>query len=484
MSIRQKINIKSIGIFSLIVFIVLIFFSRTIYGHNLPLVTAAMPFRGRLHHMEVTTGIARHESLRDLHAQLGGTVEQVLVREGEFVEKGQPIFEMSFGDAPEDAERNLQALGEDTQRRANEDQIARNRLQLDIERTNADIQRITNNMARLRSEEFEKDIVSDFELAGARQDFESARREYESSRALYEVGAISLLSLTQAEESLRSAENRYEHLISTWEDSVSRAAESLYDKERARQRQLDDYAFQLENLQRDLQARTLDLNNLSVQEAAGRTNFENRSDTYMRSLQNFAQNQVIYAPVSGVVLSVSVNEGQFINANQLLISFGILEGGFIVDANVSLGNNFIAVGDTCRLSNATHSFNGVVTNITPLENVKRITISVDGEGITAGETFEIRFEKESAETYVLVPNGAINRDSDGYFLNQIRRRDGILGREFYTERLRVMIGDSDLDYTVITRGITFFTPIALFSDRAFFEGETINLQNERDFFDN
>jgi len=479
----QKVNIKSVGLLSLIVFIALIFFSRTIYSHNLPVVNAVMPVNGRLAHMEVTTGIARYESLRDLHVELTGTLERVLVREGEFVEKGQPIFEMSFGSAPTDVERNLQTLYEDSERRGSENQIARSRLRLEIERIHANIAKITDMVLQLKAEVYEEERVSDFELSGSRLDLERAERELENSRALYEVGALSRASLEQAEESLTKARERYEHLSLSWEENTDRAAESLLDKERARQRQLDDYAFQLDNLHRDLQARTLDLNNLSVQEAAGEANLTNQTDTYTRSLQNFEDNQIIYAPVSGVVLSLFVNEGQFVSANHRLASFGVT-GGFIVDATVSLGNNFTTVSDIVALNNASHSLSGVVTNITPMENGKRISVFIEGEGVSAGETFDLRFEKESAESYTLVPNGAVNRDSDGYFLNQIRRRDGILGREFYTERLPVMIGSSDLDNTVITRGIRFFEPIALFSDRSFSEGETILLQNESDFFDN
>jgi len=481
--ILQKVNIKSVGAISLIIFIALIFFSRTIYTHNLPVVNAVMPVTGRLSHMEVTRGTSRHESVRDLHSELGGTLERIFVREGGFVEKGQPIFEMSFGNGPEDVARNLETLQEDMLRRANENQISRNRLQLDIERIQANIERIGGNVSLLRAEVYEEDTVSDFELSGSRMDLERAGRELENSMALYEVGALSHAALSQAEESFIRARERYDHLNSSLEENRERAAENLSDRERARERQLEEYAFQLDNLHRDLRARTLDLDNLSLQEEAGQVSFNKQSDIFARSLQDFTDNQIIVAPTSGVVLSLTVNEGQIISAGQRMASFGV-SGGFIVDTTLSLGNNFTTVSDTVLLSNASRSIRGSVTNITPVENGKRVSVFIEEEGVSAGETFELRFEKESAGSYTLIPNGAINRDSDGYFLNQIRRRDGILGREFFTERLSVMIGDSDLDHTVITRGITFFEPVVLHSDRSFSQGETILLQNESDFFDN
>ena len=85
-------------------------------------------------------------------------------------------------------------------------------------------------------------------------------------------------------------------------------------------------------------------------------------------------------------------------------------------------------------------------------------------------------------SFILVPNGAVNRDNDGYFLNQIRRRQGILGTEFYTIRQDIFIGGSDSTHTAVIRGIQTFEPIAVLSDRPFTHGQTIRLQNEGDLF--
>jgi hypothetical protein len=106
----------------------------------------------------------------------------------------------------------------------------------------------------------------------------------------------------------------------------------------------------------------------------------------------------------------------------------------------------------------------------------------DVNDITAGETFDITFEKESTGSYILVPNGTLNMDGDGYFLYQVKQRNGLLGKEFYLEKLRVYTGDSDSDNTVITRGVTFFEPIVSLSDKGISEGDIVKLSNEGDFF--
>ena len=191
----------------------------------------------------------------------------------------------------------------------------------------------------------------------------------------------------------------------------------------------------------------------------------------------------------------------------LIVTCGVT-GAYEVLCKASLDNNFIMVGDTCKLENSSMYIEGTVTKITPKDQVKEITVFVsannqqseeaeaeknmlrkfgrqsfgDINDITAGETFDITFEKESTGSYTLVPNGTLNMDSNGYFLYQVKQRNGILGKEYYAEKLRVYIGDSDTDNTVITSGIVFFEPIVSLSDKGFSEGDVVKLKNEGDFF--
>ena len=83
---------------------------------------------------------------------------------------------------------------------------------------------------------------------------------------------------------------------------------------------------------------------------------------------------------------------------------------------------------------------------------------------------------------ILVPNGAVNMDSDGYFVYYIKKRRGILGDEYYADRITVYVGDSDNENTIITRGITFFEPMVLLADKPLSNGDTIKVKNEGDFF--
>jgi hypothetical protein len=151
---------------------------------------------------------------------------------------------------------------------------------------------------------------------------------------------------------------------------------------------------------------------------------------------------------------------------------------------VSLDNNFITSGDVCELSNSSHVLKGTVKRIRPTAQGKTVSVSVAADDVGAGETFEVTFEKDSAASFTLVPNATINQDNDGYFLYQIKRRKGIMGEEYYVDRLDVFIGDSDYRNTAVVRGITFFEPVVLSSNKPLSAGLTVSLKNPGDFFEN
>jgi exonuclease VII large subunit len=264
---------------------------------------------------------------------------------------------------------------------------------------------------------------------------------------------------------LESKKRQYENLAASF-------AKSAQDSEETLQKQLDDYAYELQTLEQELKAKELDIKNLDIEEAS-----------YNKTLETFSTNAVITAPENGTIIGIYISKGQYVNENFLALSFGV-GNEFIIECNLSLDNNFTDAGDAVRLSNSERTLEGIVAKITVADGVKKTKVAVSSEEISAGETFDLRFEKKSAKTYDLVPIGAVNEDSEGYFLYQIKRRDGILGKEFYAAKQRIYIGDSDTEYAEVIGGVNFFEPIALVSDKTFSEGDTIKLKNEADFFAN
>lgn len=208
-----------------------------------------------------------------------------------------------------------------------------------------------------------------------------------------------------------------------------------------------------------------------------------KKQTLLLDRKNLAKSgaMTLYAPSDIVVLDVPIHKGQEVSRDECVATCG-LSGNFIVNCLVPLDNDFIIEGDTCTAKNLAHTFKGIVTEVNPEKDKKKITVLIQSNDVKPGETLEVTFEKEGVETHVLVPNGVVQKDSNGYFLHQIKQREGMFGNEFYIQKLYVYIGDNDHEYTIITKGITFFEPLVLLSDKPLKEGDPVILENEGDFF--
>jgi len=473
---KRRINIKLVAVSAVALLIVLIFLSSSIYNHNLPTVTAAMPSRGHLNQTELTTGIVQYADTIELAADIAGTVAAVLVREGEAVTAGQSMIEMDFRGADDDIHQRISDANAHFDEQMENIRISRSRHQVDLERMASNINNVQRQIGDLRLDLNRNDPISDFEIRQTLADIERTEADLERTQALFDAGIATRQEVQNIETQLDSQHSRLTHLQQTFQNQSTDRTENL-------ERQIQNLEHQLNTLRQDQQTRRLDLEALSLQETTLRRERDSRVEDYQSHLDAFSQNTILSAPADGIVTHLPINQGQYVNANQRLAALG---QNLIVKAEIPLSNTFVTVGSEAVLYNASHTLDGVVTVINPQEHAKRLTIEFEPASaavVAAGETFTIQFEERSSESFVLVPNGAVNRDGDGYFLNQIRRRQGILGTEYYTQRLRVYIGDADAENTVVIRGITFFEPIVIASDRSFSERETIRLRNESDFFD-
>jgi len=450
---------KVAGVSFLVILLILIFFSKTIYRYNLPVITAVKPESGRLSKLEISTGLADWAEVENLYAAVGGRVEAVLVKEGEAVTEGQELYRLSFD--RDEAERKLREI-----------QNSRGKLQTDIQSINLKLDNQNRYWTDLSDEAYEEEFVSSYELDAVAIDIRKAREELSDVRERYDDGDAGESDVDKARYDLQALYLKREELERKLEEQKKQAKEAVEEQEKDRQSKLQDYESDIAALKLDLQAKQIELNSLGIQE-----------EPYRKALQDFEAYSVITAPTDGTVISLGAGKGEAIKEDQLIASIGAV-GAFEVECAISLDNNFVLPGDIVELSNSSHVVDGAVTKITPTAQNKTVTIELTDPKVTSGETFDVTFKKESDTTYTLVPNGALNQDNDGYFLNQVKRRDGILGQEYYLARLDVYIGDSDSTNTAVVQGITFFEPIALISDKPVTAGDVVSLSNAGDFFEN
>lgn len=456
---NRILNRKTVGGFLLAALVLMIFFSKTIYSRNLPSVTAVKPQNGRLSKLETSSGVAGWADVENIFAAVGGTVEEVLAKEGDSVTAGQELLRLTFD--RDDAERKLKEL-----------QNSRSKLYTDIESARLKIEKLDRYINDLLDESYEEEEVSRADIELLHLDIRKAQADLREARDQYDSGEATEEKVDRARYSLQALYVKLEELEKKLEKQEEDAKKSLEEKEKSRGTKLIDYEQEIAALNLDIRNKSVDLNGLSLQE-----------EPYKKALEDFDTQAVIRAPVSGSLISLGAGKGERVQEAQLVASVGA-GGGFTVECNISLDNNFVVPGDECELSNTSHVLKGTVSRVTPTAQGKTVSVELASDEVSSGETFDIKFDKESKTSYTLIPNGALNQDNDGYFLNQVKRRDGILGSEYYLERLDVFIGDSDSKNTVVIRGITFFEPVALVADSPVAAGDVINLENAGDFFEN
>lgn len=419
-------HIKIIGICLLILIILLTFFSKTIYNYNLPVITGVLPKNGTLTKTENTTGISKWADIQEITCATAGKVDELLVKEGDKVSQGQVLVRLSFDKAQ--IEIDLK-----------QSNIDKNKLSIDIEGVKIKINKLNNLL-----ENAERNNLSDYEFETLQDKITQAEQKLADLKSLFEVGAVARKELTDAEFELKNLNMEFENL---------------------KQKKADEII----SLKNDLKARSLDMEMMNIKIKG----LKNKLAAFDKT--------TVTAPVNGTITKLSIKKGQQLNMNDLMVSIG--KGhSFEIECKISSKNSFIKIGDTAELSNAEHKLKGSVSEITPDESNKKLIIKLDSKEVTEGEAFNIKLKKESKSRYVLIPNSSIYKDKDGYFIYGIKRRDGILGQEFYTQKVKVDIGDSSLEETVITSGITFIEPIVLISDKQFIQGQTVKLKNEGDFF--
>ncbi|MCL2059167.1 MAG: HlyD family secretion protein [Oscillospiraceae bacterium] len=448
----------------------LMFFSGTIYQYNLPKVSASRPSNGYLSKRETSSGYADWESIGKQYSPIAGKVSEICISEGDRVDVGQVLFLLSFDRA--EAERRLREIDNSLEKL----EIDIQGLYLRMERANraiADGNASKAEARRLYEAAAGKVATTSNDLAILEIDIKKAEQTLADATILFEAGAGTEREIASAQDNLDTLYLRHEATIRSMDEQLEKDAESLdtlYRNISSYDKSIADSLADIEQLELDLKSRERD-----------KISYDLQREPYLEALAGYDAHGEIRASVGGLVLSVDAEVGQNVGEGAMMATIGI-GNSYIVECQISIENNFVFLGDSCELSNTAHVFEGVIISIAPGDRGKALKVRLASDEVTVGETFNLTFERISDVRYTLVPNGALNQDNDGYYLNQVKRRDGLLGSEFYLERLDIYIGDSDSQNTVITSGLRFFEPIVLTSDKPVQPGETIMLINEADFF--
>ena len=280
-----NLNKKTIGGAILGVLVLLLFFSKTIYAHNLPEVSAVLPKNGRLSKQERTTGVASWAETEKLYAELDGTVEEVLVQEGDKVRKGQELLRLGFD--RDDAERKLREL-----------QNQRSGLYLDIQEINLRLNKAQRQKEDLAGEEIEEEEITDYDLTKLNMDIRVARLELQEAREQHDYGDISDADLERARLKLQGLYVDLEKLGHELEEKEKQAKKDLEKDEKEKDSGLKDSDDSIASANLDLKAKNLALEKVALDE-----------EPLKKALEDFETYAVITAPADGTITTLDVSKG-------------------------------------------------------------------------------------------------------------------------------------------------------------------------------
>ena len=172
----------------------------------------------------------------------------------------------------------------------------------------------------------------------------------------------------------------------------------------------------------------------------------------------------IIAECSGIVLSVEINKGQFVSRGESIASVGVDNNKFAIEFSCQEPDGrFIHVGDeaSVHVNGAASGIKATVRGIIPIGDMLNISLTCETEEPIGGEYVTVRFYKQTETYETIVPNEAVVRETAGSFVWVVRSRQGALGTEYYSVRVKVLIADMDEYYIAISRGMDFFEPVAV-----------------------
>lgn len=303
---------------------------------------------------------------RELYIDTPIKIKKVLVKEGDFVKKGQKLFEV---DIEEIANQVDQALA-------------------------------NYNLQNYRYEETKSSlnlkvsqVISNFKQA--EQELEDAKSNLENLKSLYDAGAISLLELKNAEKRYENAQSQYkiaEEEYYNYVDSTGKLSSSNYELQMAKEQ--------------------LNLAYLQYQEA------KKKLDDIKYASES---------PIDGVVAVLNVSEGAPINPS-VPVAVIIDPSSLIVKANISQYDyNKIKLGQEVEISTDMDysKYKGRVSFLSPtaktsggsLSGEKTFELNVEildrPTGLVPGFTVTVKIISDKKENAVYLPIEAIQEDKDG-----------------------------------------------------------------------
>lgn len=106
---------------------------------------------------------------------------------------------------------------------------------------------------------------------------------------------------------------------------------------------------------------------------------------------------------------------------------------------------------------------------------KEILIDLNDSRLIGGEYAEFSISKQTKPVQTLVSNGAVRENSDGNYVLVLKKRQGVLGDEFYAQQVKVITGDADDTNTEIKNGLSPMDKVIVAGSSPVADGDRVRL---------
>lgn len=416
--------------------LILTFFSNTIYNYNLPLVTVAMPGKGKLVHKVTGNSEIVYKDSYKIYSNIEGEIDEIYVDENQFIEKGEAIMRI----IPK--ESVLDKLKQDILKKENEISLANlklDRLYEEYKKRIKDFEIQNSNM-----EELNLDIKGETKIY--KDKIKNAEEEYEKIKKLYEAGAESHSKLLAQENLINELKNEYVMFMEKEMEAFKDTNISIKEAEMA----IDVLKLELESLNKTM---------------------------------NDYKDDIIHADYSGIINLNKLEKKSMISTTSPIGEIGIVSDNYICQLHITskerekINHNSVVKIKSIGISS---EIKGEILSIEKIDGTDmfEISISIVSSEKLSGQSCKITIETSSDIYNILVENSAVRKDSEGFYIFVLKEEEESLRKKHIVKKVDIELLDSDEKYSAI-EGLQFLEPIVIKSDKSIYNGNRVKYEEKQ-----
>ena len=435
---KSKKLTMALGIFFTIV-LILTFFSNTIYNYNLPLVTIAMPGKGKLVHKVTGNSEIEYKDSYKVYSDIEGKIHEIYVDENQSVEKGDAIVKIT----PTESEVDL--LKQDIIKKENEISLA----QLKLDRLSEEDKKYTDEMEKQKSKM--NDIETKGEVKQYKDKIKNAKEEYEKIKKLYEIGAEPYSKVLAQENLIKELENDYDIFMDQEMTTSSESLSSLHLNKK-------DTKISIKETELNINVLKLELESLN-------------------KTMNTYKDGTIYADLSGIIHLYNLEEKSTVTPSSPIGVIGVVSDDYICELRIDSKERENINQNSIVKINSTGTNSGIKGEILSIDKIEgsdmyEVRIGVLSEQEIYGQSCNITIENSSDIYDILVENSAVRKDANGYYIFVVKEEKDSLKKKYIVKRVDVTLLDRDEKYSAID-GLEFIEPVVVRSDKNIYNGNRV-----------